>query len=235
VTAPHVVLVAGCVAAGGLAGACVPAWVARLPEPSLADGEHKLPYAELARWRLLPLVAGGVLALVWGLLAWQLGADLVLPVVLYVAMAGVLLCYVDLRVQLLPNAVVLPSYAVVAGLLVVVAAVGGSWDRLGWAAVGGGGWWGFLALLRLAAPSGMGFGDVKLGGVLGLVLGWFGLPHAVIGIFLAFLLGGVVSLGLVAARRVGLRTAVPFGPFLLAGCLAALLVGDRLAALYLGR
>lgn len=63
----------------------------------------------------------------------------------------------------------------------------------------------------------MGFGDVKLGGVLGLYLGWYGWEEAVVGGFAAFILGavvGVVAIALFGATR---KSMIPFGPFMLAG------------------
>lgn len=203
------------------------------------DGPHPydspVSYAELARWPALPVVAAVATALTWGLLAWRLGPDAALPAVLYLALAGILLGYVDLRVRLLPNAVVLPSYAVVVALLGGAALVTGAWTRLAWALVGGAALWLFLALLGLLAPSGLGFGDVKLAGVLGVGLGWFGLPYVLVGTFAAFVLGGVVSLGLVVAGRAHRKTAIPFGPFLLAGFLLTVTYGEPVLGWYLTR
>ena len=67
------------------------------------------------------------------------------------------------------------------------------------------------------SPEGLGFGDVKLLGLLGLVLGWFGWGVLLAGVFLGLLTGAVVSLALLATRRAGWRTALPFGPPLLLG------------------
>ncbi|SDS84582.1 prepilin peptidase [Actinopolymorpha singaporensis] len=197
--------------------------------------DRPVSYAELARWPSLPAVAAVATALTWGLLAWRLGPDAALPAVLYLALAGILLGYVDLRVRLLPNAVVLPSYAVVVALLGGAALVTGAWTRLAWALVGGAALWSFLALLGLLAPSGLGFGDVKLAGVLGVGLGWFGLPYVLVGTFAAFVLGGVVSLGLVVAGRAHRKTAIPFGPFLLAGFLLTVMYGEQVLGWYLTR
>ncbi len=254
----QLVLVVCCGALGAGAGSLVPRWVARLPEPATRIGvdapdqasaaltatgaepesgglDAKTPYAELARWRLLPLLAGLVLAPTWALLAWRTGLDPVLPALLYLAAVGVVLAYVDLRVRLLPNALVLPSYVIVAALLTLAAAVSGQWANLGWAFLGGAALWAFLAFLGLVSPSGMGFGDVKLGGVLGLGLGWFGLPHVLIGVAYAFVLGGLVSLALIIGGRATRRSAIAFGPFLVVGFLLAVLTGDELVGWYLGR
>ncbi|MEQ7008657.1 A24 family peptidase [Actinopolymorpha sp. B17G11] len=227
-----VALVVACAVLGGVAGMVVPRWLARLPEPLLADGETKTPYADLARWPPLPVVCGLALTVGWGFMAWRVGADPVLPAVLYVVVTGVLLGYVDLRVRLLPNAVVLPSYAVVGALLVLAAVFSGRWGSLAWAAVGGAALRGFLALFVVLIPSGIGLGDAKLGGVLGLCLGWFGPAYVLLGTFAAFVFGGLVSLGLIASRRGTLKSAIPFGPFLILGFVAAVAYGDDLIHWY---
>ena len=87
-------------------------------------------------------------------------------------------------------------------------------------------------LLCLAYPAGMGFGDVKLSGVLGLYLGWLGWGVLAVGLFLGFLLGGVFGIALIATGRGGRKSAVPFGPFMLGGALLAVFVGQRLADAY---
>jgi leader peptidase (prepilin peptidase)/N-methyltransferase len=88
-------------------------------------------------------------------------------------------------------------------------------------------------LLALVYPAGMGFGDVKLAGVLGLYLGWLGWAEVVTGGFLGFLFGGVVGGALMFARRAGRKSMLPFGPFMLAGALVAIICGGALADLYL--
>ena len=89
----------------------------------------------------------------------------------------------------------------------------------------------FLAMLviALAYPSGMGMGDVKLAGVMGLYLGQAVIPA----LFVGFLTGAVVGLGIVAREGPGARKkGVPFAPFLALGGLAGLLVGAELIDLY---
>jgi leader peptidase (prepilin peptidase)/N-methyltransferase len=78
----------------------------------------------------------------------------------------------------------------------------------------------------------MGFGDVKLGALLGLILGY---PIILVGLFLAFVIGGAVSLILLAAKRVERGKAVAFGPYLALGGTLALLYGERLLAWWLMR
>jgi len=78
-------------------------------------------------------------------------------------------------------------------------------------------------VLALASPGGLGMGDVKLAALLGLYLGWLGWAAVVLGALAGFVVQAVVALALLAARRIGLRGELPFGPAMLAG--AALVIG----------
>jgi leader peptidase (prepilin peptidase)/N-methyltransferase len=167
----------------------------------------------------------------------------------YFSVIAVRLTVIDVRHHLLPDRIVVPSYAI-AGLLLLGAAasqllpggqaiadqavgghgVGATGDA-GLFGVpglrvlaGGAALWLFYFLLHAVYPPGMGFGDVKLAGVLGMYLGFLGWGHVFAGTFAAFILGGLWSLGLLAARRGNLQSAIPFGPFMLAGTAAAMLL-----------
>src|SRR5690606_14908055 len=140
--------------------------------------------------------------------------------------------YIDLRVHRLPNRLTLPSYAVIAGLLVLAAGLANAWGSLVGAAIGGAALWGAFFALMLVYPAGMGFGDVKLAGLLGMVLGWLGAGPLVVGLFAAFCYGGLTGLGLMLARRASRNSPIPFGPFLLLGFWTAVLLGERLTAWY---
>jgi prepilin signal peptidase PulO-like enzyme (type II secretory pathway) len=83
----------------------------------------------------------------------------------------------------------------------------------------------FLGLLGLVIRAGVATGDLYLVAPIGLILGW---PAICVGVFLAALLSSVASLALLATRRVGLKTYIPFGPFLVAGAVLALVRDDRL-------
>jgi len=74
-----------------------------------------------------------------------------------------------------------------------------------------------LFALAMLSPSGMGFGDVKLGALIALFSGWIGYAAAAMAIAAGFAVGGLVALGLVLSRRRGLRDAIPMGPALLVG------------------
>jgi leader peptidase (prepilin peptidase)/N-methyltransferase len=140
----------------------------------------------------------------------------------WAAGAGVVLGAVDLAVHRLPDRVTFPAYAVCAGALTVDAAVLGSWGALLRAVGAAAAAFGLAALLAAVTPEGLGFGDVKLLGLLGLVLGWIGWGVLLAGVFLGLLTGALVSLVRLAVGRAGLRTAVPFGPPLLTGAVLAL-------------
>jgi leader peptidase (prepilin peptidase) / N-methyltransferase len=145
-------------------------------------------------------------------LAWAAGAGVVLG-----AVAG--------QVHRLPDRVTFPAYAVCAAALLADAAVLGSWGALVGALAAGAVAAALAAGAAAISPEGLGFGDVKLLGLLGLVLGWFGWGVLLAGVFLGLLTGAAVSLVLLATRRAGWRTAVPFGPPLIVGAVLALSLG----------
>jgi len=181
------------------------------------------------RYPLVELATGVAFAV----MALRFGWDAVLPAYLYLAAIGVALWMIDLDVKRLPNAIVLPSYPVAAALLTIAAAVNRDWDDLLRAGLGMVALYGFYFLLAFIYPAGMGFGDVKLAGVLGLYLGYLGWAEVITGGFLGFLFGGVVGAALMVAQRAGRKSQIPFGPFMLAGALVAILAGGALADLYL--
>jgi leader peptidase (prepilin peptidase) / N-methyltransferase len=136
-------------------------------------------------------------------------------------------------VRRLPDQIVLPSYPVALVLLTGASLLTGEWWSLGRGLIGLVALFAFYFLLALVYPAGMGFGDVKLAGVLGLYLAYLGWGELVTGAFLGFLFGGVVGGLLMVARRAGRKSKIPFGPFMLLGAFAAILVGGALADLYL--
>lgn len=174
-----------------------------------------------------PLVEAGTGA-VWALLAlrfhdsWALGAYLVLA-------AGLIaLSLIDLDTFLLPNRIVYPLTIAVVVLFGVAAVIGDDGSALVRALIGGASAFAVFLLLHLVSPRGMGFGDVKLSFVLGVSLGWVSGPTVFLGFFLAFLLGSVVGILLIVTKVRSRRDHVPFGPFLAAGTLLALLAGEPL-------
>jgi leader peptidase (prepilin peptidase) / N-methyltransferase len=181
-----------------------------------------------ARYPLVELAT----ALLFALTAWRLGATWELPAYLYLAAIAVALTLIDIDVRRLPNAIVLPSYGVAAALLLIPAIAEGGWHSYLRALIGAAILFVGYFVLAFAYPAGMGFGDVKLAGVLGLYLGWLGWGELAVGAFLGFLLGGVWGAALLIARRAGRKSAIPFGPFMLAGALLAVFVGGAIARGY---
>ncbi len=172
-------------------------------------------------------------AVLFALMAVRFGTHAVLPAYLYLAAIGVALSLIDLDVKRLPDVIVLPSYAVGALLLGVAAATGHDASRALRAVIGMAAYYGLFAVLRIAYPKGMGFGDVKLAGVLGLYLGWLGYGVLFVGYLAGALLGGVVGIALLASKRAGRKTRVPYGPFMVAGALLAVFAGAPLVHAYL--
>jgi leader peptidase (prepilin peptidase) / N-methyltransferase len=173
-------------------------------------------------------------AAVFGVLAWRLGAVWELPAFLYLGAIGVALGAIDIDTRKLPDRIVLPSYAVAAALLAGAALLEHDWHPLLRAVEGGLALYAFYALLWVVYPAGMGFGDVKLAGILGGYLGWLGWDVLVVGGFAGFLLGGVFGVALMVAGRGGRKTKIPFGPYMLAGALAGIVWGQQIASWYTG-
>ncbi|MFD6193189.1 prepilin peptidase [Streptomyces sp. NPDC060275] len=164
-------------------------------------------------------------ALVCVLLAAATGTRPELAVWLLLAPAGVLLAVVDLKVRRLPDPLTLPlagAALVLLGLTALVPEHAGEWTTalLGALALGAG-----YLVLFLINPAGMGFGDVKLALTAGAVLGWYGWPTLMLGTFAGFLLGALYGGALLVARRADRKTAIPFGPFLIAGAFLGVLAG----------
>ena len=178
-----------------------------------------------------PLVEAGT-AVLFGLVALHL-PPWAIPAYAYLAAIGVALALIDLDTHRLPNAIVLPSYPVLAVLLALASWGQGDWPALLRAAVGGGALWLFYFTLCLVYPRGMGFGDVKLGGLLGGALAWIGWGAFAIGAFGAFLLGGIFSMALLLTGRASRGTGIPFGPWMLLGAAVGIAVGEPLWRAYL--
>ncbi len=162
-----------------------------------------------------------------------IAAFIALAAFLYLASISVALAVIDVDTHRLPNSIVLPGYLVGLLLLAAAALLGGTSAVLLSTLVGGAALFLFYLLLALAYPRGMGFGDVKLAGVLGLFLGFVGWGALLVGAFAAFFVGGIFSVGMLAARRVGRKTGIPFGPWMLLGAWIGVFFGRDIAGGYL--
>ncbi len=88
----------------------------------------------------------------------------------------------------------------------------------------------FLAIFLVSGGKWMGFGDVKLAILLGLILGW---PDILTGLFLGFFFGAIIGVALMILKKKSIKSQIPFGPFLIAGTLAALFWGQQILGWYL--
>jgi leader peptidase (prepilin peptidase) / N-methyltransferase len=167
--------------------------------------------------------------------AVQLDQLAALPALLFFAALGIALSAIDLDVRRLPNVLVLPAFPVLASLLALAVALQDDWPAFVRAVLGAVALFGFFFLLALVYPSGMGFGDVKLAGVIGLVLGYLSWGAVVVGAFAGFFLGAVIGVAVMASAGGGRKTALPFGPFMVLGALAALWIADPVVDLLLRR
>jgi leader peptidase (prepilin peptidase)/N-methyltransferase len=184
--------------------------------------------------------------LLFAVVAWQALSGLVVsgpatiavatPAVvafLYLAAISVVLTLIDLDVRRLPNTIVLPSYGVAVVLFLLESILTGDFGSLARAGIGMAALFLFYFLLAIIYPGGMGFGDVKLAGVLGIYLGWLGWGNLIVGAFAAFLLGGLFSIGLIIFGRAGRKSKVPFGPWMFLGAWVGILFGTNISAGYL--
>jgi leader peptidase (prepilin peptidase)/N-methyltransferase len=149
-----------------------------------------------------------------------------LAVVAYcIGFAGlVTLAVIDLDTKLLPKRIVWPVTGAVFAAFVVTAAVHHQWDDLQRAVLGAFVSSAVLFLIAFIFPAGMGFGDVRLEVLIGLLLGWVSRGTVLAGFVLAFATGGLLSIVLLATGVKGRKDAIPFGPWLALGCVLALMI-----------
>lgn len=183
------------------------------------------------RYPLVELLTGVLFALTTA--RAERGTDLVayLPLVWVL----VVLSFIDIEHKLLPNRIVLPATVAGIVLLAVAAGLGPGFGALLRAIVGGAAAFAVFLAIALIYPAGMGMGDVKLSALLGMTLGYLSGSRVFIGLFLGFLIGAVGGIALMAARRGGMKSQIPFGPYLAAGTVIAILWGGELSRLWLGR
>lgn len=139
---------------------------------------------------------------------------------LFFVTALTILFITDLKKMLIPDRIVLPA------IIIALAAKPFASNIL--TALGIAGF--FYALILITKGKGMGGGDVKLGGFIGLGLGF---PNGIVAIFLAFLLGAAFSIVALILRKKRLGQHIPFGPFLVLGSLIALFWGEKIINWYL--
>jgi len=195
----------------------------------------RYPLVELGTGIAFFLVA---LAFSGGIFTAKTGAEsaaavLVLIALLYLVSISIALSLIDLDVHKLPNAIVLPSYLVALVLFTAASVLSADFSALIRAAIS-------MAILGIAYfalaviyPKGMGLGDAKLAGVLGIYLGWVGWGAVFVGALAAFLLGGLYGVILILTKRANRKSGIPFGPWMAAGAWVGVGVGNVAFASYL--
>lgn len=251
-------LLAGCGLLGILFGSFANVVIARVPAgqstvspasrcPSCGNPLRAIDNVPLLSWVLLrgrcrscgapisvqyPLVelAGGVL---FAAMAWRFGLTWVLPAYLLFAWTLLVVAVIDARTRKIPNRLTYPLTPALAVLIVAGALLESQPFGAVRALAGAVAAFAFLFLLALISPRGMGLGDVKLAAFIGLGLGYLGWGHVVIGVFGAFLLGGVAAIALMAVRRRTRKDQIAFGPSMAVAAVVAVLFGHGLIDAYL--
>ncbi|GAA3216799.1 A24 family peptidase [Actinocorallia longicatena] len=166
-----------------------------------------------------PWAVTGVAVAVCALITWRLGWRSDLPAFLVLGVGGTLLAVIDVALKRLPDPLTLPGAAMILALL----ALSGEGSPAG-AVYGALGLFAFYGIQWFALPGHIGLGDVKLALSLGALLGWLGLGAVIGGVVAIHLLGGLWAAGVIVSRRGGLGAGIPFGPFMVGGTLAAVLI-----------
>lgn len=183
-----------------------------------------------ARYLLVELATGGLFVAV----AARVPGTFALAAYLVLAAALVVLCVVDLEHLRLPTPIVLAAGGLGVPLLAAASAGDHAWGAAGRAAIAAAVCGAVFLAIYLAVPKGLGRGDVRLAALCGGYLGWLGYRETVVGFLLALLAGGLVGIALLCLGRVRTGARLPFGPFLGAGALVAVLFGSDLARWWLG-
>ena len=243
----NVALVAGCGAAGLVAGGFLDSLTGRIvrpPEPAPTDhqtgpGHPRSPHAYEAGAATpvqvivapraagtIELIGSGIVTgAAFALLAIRLGA--VPPLAAYCALllGLVAISVVDVRLGIVARSVLYPTFGAMAAGLVSAAAADGRWRALGAAGIGGAGAFAVFFALWWFFPRGLGYGDVLLAGVMGAALGWSGFGELYGGFLVAFVAGTVVGVVLMARQGAGRKTRFAFGPSLTVGAAFGVLWG----------
>lgn len=197
-----------------------------------ADDPAVLVSPDLAAVAPTPLrttTAALLTGLLFGGAAAHFGRHVVLaPYCVFFAML-VAVSFTDLTHRLIPRRLIYGALVLIVPLLVVTAAVDSTYGHLTGAAIAGGAAFGVFFALWWFIPRGMGFGDVRLAGAIGVTVGYLSLLHAYVAFLSGFVIGMLFGLVLMAAAGTGRRTRIPFAPSLGAGAAIAVFWGGTLA------
>ncbi len=227
-----VALVVGCSLLGLVVGWLLDPVITRVPRKQPVLGPPAPDEPPSPRGRRATIAVANA-ALFGGMAArfddsWTLVAYLVLTAALLA------LAVIDLETYLLPNRIVYPLTVAMLVLLPLGLLADDDAGAIGRGLLAGVIAFAAFFVLHLVSPRSMGFGDVKLSFTLGLSLGCVGWGEMVLGLFLGFLYGAVIGIVLITVSKRGRGQAVPFGPFLAAGAITALLVGMPILDWYRG-
>ena len=170
---------------------------------------------------ITPIVVS-VNAALYFLLAQQFAHDLTVLTYGVLVGAGMWLSLIDIDTHLLPRRIVYRTIAAAMPLL-VLSAFFDSTGSIAGMLIGGLGMWLMLRVLEVLSRGDLGGGDVGLGALLGLYLGWISYEAILVGLFTSFLVGGLFALVLLVTRKANRHTHFAFGPFLIVGTLIAVL------------
>jgi leader peptidase (prepilin peptidase) / N-methyltransferase len=210
-------------------GAIIGAGVCLAATPYLARLTVTVPDRANARWFVgatpdrVRFQSTAVAAVVIGALAGAAaGWSALLPAYLCIALTGSPLTVIDYQHHRLPNRLVYPAAVGAFALLALAAAVDDEWTNYLRAVEAGAVAYAALFVLKFISPRSFGWGDVRLGGVLGAYLGYRSWLAVYYGLFAGFLFGAVVAVLLMSTRRATMKSALAFGPMLLLGALTVL-------------
>ncbi len=233
-----VILAVSGAAAGLLAGLALRGEVARLSVPGGEPEESScgncaaplpsrpaLRCASCGHWFGAPMAIELTTAAIVALLIARFGGQPAVAAFAYLGVVGVALSQIDSAVQRLPDRLTLPAYPALLVLLAVAAATTSDWPAFGRAVLGGLAVGTGYLLLGVVSGGQLGGGDIKLAGLIGLVLGWLSWRTLIDGAFAGFLLAALASVALLLTRRISRRSKISFGPYLLSGAFLAMLAG----------
>ncbi|MGZ5404428.1 MAG: prepilin peptidase [Nocardioides sp.] len=231
-------VILGCATVAGFGGLLVPWLIRALPEPATSEAapgeDPKPPYVDVGLRPGLAWQSALAAAVVGAVVGATLGRDWWLVALVPLVPVCVALAVVDWHTRLLPTRIVLPATAYVLVVALAGWARSGDPDDLVRAAIGlviaRSAYW----LLWFIHSAGMGFGDVRLAALLGFSLGHVGWGELLVGMYAGFLVFGLpgLLLALVKWDRALLKSAFPFGPFMLVGALVGLVLGPAAAAYF---
>jgi leader peptidase (prepilin peptidase)/N-methyltransferase len=170
-----------------------------------------------------------VTAALFGAAAAHFGRDLILaPFCVFFAML-VVISVTDLSHRLVPRRLVYSALALIIPLLVASSAIDHVWHDLTGAVIAGAVSFGIFFATWWFIPRGMGFGDVRLAGAIGLTIGYLSLLHAYVAFLAGFVVGALFGVVMMVISSSGRKTRIPFAPSLAAGAVIAVFWGGHIA------